>query len=1075
MYTVDEVRQLFLDYFQGKGHTLIPSSSLIPATDPTLLLTTAGMVQFVPYFLGRATPPARRMTSAQKCFRTTDIDAVGDYKHLTFFEMLGNFSVGDYFKREAIAYGWELLTQRLKLPKERLYVTIYLDDDEAFRFWHEEQGVPAERIYRYGKSANWWGPPGAQGPCGPCSEMHYDFGAELGCGPLAKPAAVTAWEAEATLRSFGSAQDRQSQGDPSTSSGRAVLDQPGCHPNCDRCERFMEVWNLVFMQFYQDTEKKLTPLPAPNIDTGMGLERIVTVLQGKRTVYDTDIFQPLLQRVAELCDKQYGQDKDIDYAIRIVAEHARGAAFLIADGVVPGNEKRGYVLRRIIRRAVRHGRKLGLAGTFLGKVAEPVIDHMGHVYPELRQTREFVLRVLQIEEERFGETLKNGLDLLEGYIRCLKDVPDQELTKLQNQIMQKHSEDVLKGTAATMLSTELSDTISSISAALTRGNAKATETKNFGYMEAYATLSGKLTNLQRAAGFVAKPRGNLQAIHISDLRSDWTAFYTASRHIPGELAFRLYDTYGFPPEVSEDIAKEHRLTVGMEGFEWEMGEQRKRARSATRMGGGHKAEAFAYDGLGVGGTAFVGYERMGQQTVVLALVADDESVQSAQAGQDVEVVLRETPFYAEMGGQVGDAGVLAGPFGRVEVTDTRSPASEVTVHRGRVAEGAIAVGETVYAKVDVGRRLDTARNHTTTHMLHAALRQVLGAHVRQAGSLVAHDRLRFDFSHVQALTPEELQAVERLVNEKVREDLPVGHHAATYTQAVQEGALAFFGETYGAKVRVVEVGDCSPPPSPSPVKGEGSAEAHTCFSKEVCGGTHLQRTGQIGLCLVLGEQSIGAGTRRIEAVTGRHAEALARERIAAVERLASSLATTPAELPNRVAALQAELSAERERAANLERDLLHNEVGQALDRYQATHPEPLALERSEGLVEGRAANGHVVTLRVEHTASADSLREAADWAKTKLGSAVVALGAVVKDQPVVVVAATPDQVKRGVHAGKLAKELGAAMGGGGGGRPESAQAGGKASPDRSEGTAKLDEALRLLPKLLEKMRPAPRP
>ncbi|MSP78488.1 MAG: alanine--tRNA ligase [Dehalococcoidia bacterium] len=1026
-FTVDEVRTMWVDYFQSKGHQPIPSSSLIPAGDPTLLLTTAGMVQFVPYFLGRAEPPARRMTSVQKCFRTTDIDEVGDYKHCTFFEMLGNFSVGDYFKREAIAFAWELLIQKLRLDPKRLYITVYLDDDEAYKFWHEEQKVPREQIVRYGKRANWWGPPGAQGPCGPCSEIHYDFGAEFGCGPMATPAQIEAWERSGN------------QGE-----------QPGCHPNCDRCARFMEIWNLVFMQFFQDLDKKLSSLPKPNIDTGMGLERIVTVLQGKRTVYDTDIFQPLLARVSELSGKLYRTETDEGFAMRVVAEHARGCTFLIADGVVPGNEGRGYVLRRMIRRAVRYGRKLGLTGPFLSKVSELAIERMGHAYGELRETRDFILRVLQLEEERFQATVVRGSDFVEGYIAGLLLLSDEKLTEIRSVLSPTLTVSTSK---ITVLPQETRRILFSLNEYIGKARNKVEREPQRAmafedaYMSACSHLIQILHGLEEVSGVLAN-RGapnELMSWEITanpdDVKREFSRLVKESRQIPGVRAFELYDTYGFPPEVTEEIAKEHGLTVDMLGFEREMESQRQRARGATRMGGGIKREASAYEGLSIGATRFLGYETLEATSVILAIIANGEAIAAAAQDQEIEVILRETPFYAEKGGQVGDQGRITSQSGVFDVKDTQSPALGIYVHKGIVLQGELRVGDTVNALVHPARRTDTARNHTATHMLHAALREVLGTHVRQAGSYVGPDRLRFDFSHVTALTPDEMRKVEALVNEKIREDLPVFKRESTYTQAVKEGALAFFGETYGATVRVIEVGSCS---QESRQEHEHHHQGHehegqACFSMEVCGGTHLERSGQIGLCLIVGESSVGAGMRRIEAITGRTAESLARERMRTLDQVAQSLATTPADLATRIAALQQELAAEREARATLERSLLRSEVDQALTK---------------------APGGNAVAIRLEHATSADTLREAADWVKNARGSAVVALGAVFNDQPTIFVAVTPDLVKAGVHAGRIAKELGAVMGAGGGGRPESAQAGGK---DK----AKLDEALRLLPKLLE--------
>jgi len=880
----DQVRRLFLDYFVERDHLLVPSASLIPAGDPTLLFTSAGMVPFKPYFLGQARPPHRRLTSCQKCFRTTDIDSVGDYKHLTFFEMLGNFSIGDYFKEGAITYAWEFVTRHLNLPPERLWITIYLEDDEAFRLWNEKVGVPAERIYRYGKTDNWWGPPGAEGPCGPCSEIHYDFGPEVGCGAMARPDEAHLYEER----------------------------EVGCHPNCDRCERFVELWNLVFMQFYQDPEGNLSPLPAPNIDTGMGLERATAIVQGVRTVYDTDLFRPLLERACDLCGRPYGRDPQDDYALRVVAEHSRSAVFLIADGVVPANEGRGYGLRRIIRRAIRFGRRLGLEGPFLGAMAEAVMEKMGPVYPELVQNREFVLRVLDLEERRFGQVFEQGLRLLE--------------------------EEVL-------------------------------------------------------------PRARREG------------------RIAGEDLFRLYDTYGFPPELTEEMAREHGLTVDREGFERAMERQRERARQASAFAGGGQARILLYEALGVGGTRFLGYQTLTANTVVVALLVGDRPANRAEAGQEVEVVLRETPFYPEGGGQVGDQGEIRGPSGRMRVEDTQAPLEGLIVHRGRVVEGFLSVGDPVTAGVDAERRLDTARNHTGTHLLHSALRQVLGPHVRQSGSLVAPDRLRFDFTHMQALTPQELRAVEALVNEKVREDLPVVKEERAYLEAIQAGALAFFGDKYGERVRTVRIG------------GDGVP-----FSFEVCGGTHLERTGQIGLFLITSESSIGAGVRRIEAVTGRWAEAYVRERLGLLDALARKLEAPVPDLPARLDALLEDLDRARKEVQRLEREAARRSAEALLAQVQEV----------EGV--------RVLSARVS-VSSVEAMREMGDHLRQRLGSGAVVLGAVLDGRPTLVAMLTPDLVERGLHAGVILKEASRAIEGGGGGRPEMAQAGGR----RPEG---LDSALR---------------
>ena len=870
----DVIRQTFLEFFQSKGHTLMPSASLVPAGDPTLLFTSAGMVPFKPYFMGEATPPARRLTSCQKSFRTSDVDEVGDHKHLTFFEMLGNFSIGDYFKKDAIAWAWEFVTEHMKLAPERLYITIYLDDEEAFGYWTEDIGVPSERIYRYGDKDNWWGPAGKEGPCGPCSEIHYDGGIERGCGT------------------------------------------PDCHPNHD-CERFVELWNLVFMQFYQDTEGNRTPLPAPSIDTGLGLERAAAILQGVHSPYETDLFLPIMRRVSELSGKEYGRDQDTDYALRVVAEHGRAAAFLIADGVVPGNEGRGYVLRRIIRRAIRYGRRIGLEEPFLTRVAEAAIQRFEAAYPELSANRDHVVRVVGVEEERFAETFERGLGIMEEI--------------------------------------------------LASGRAKS--------------------------------------------------------QIPGDAAFSLYDTYGFPVELTAEIAREHGLTVDMEGFQREMDAQRERARAAQSFTGAMEMLP-TYEALGVGNVDFVGYERLAQESVVAAILVDGAPADHAAKGQRVEVVLNQTPFYAEAGGQVGDAGVIAGPNGRVRVEDTQSPVAGLVVHMGTVEQGDISLGEPVDAQVDPLRRQDTARNHSGTHLLHAALRQVLGAHVHQAGSSVAPDRLRFDYSHVSPLSKEEVLEIQGLANQKVRDDLAVTTRSSTYAQAVQEGALAFFGDKYGDVVRIVEMSD-----------GER-------FSMELCGGTHVRATGQVGPLFVVGESGIGSGMRRIEAVTGRAAERLFVEQSAMLESLSKKLETPLGDLEARLDSFMRDFDALRKQLGALERDRLKAEAQELLPVVQDVDGTKVLAARTSA-------------------SSVEAMRDMGDLLKAHLSSGVIVLGAVHEGRPTIVAIVTPDLVARGLHAGNIAKEAAAVTEGGGGGRPEMAQAGGKRAD-------KLDDALRLVPEVVRR-------
>ena len=849
----------------------MPSSSLIPPPDdPTLLLTSAGMVQFKPYFMGERRPPKHRLTSVQKCFRVTDVDEVGDASHLTFFEMLGNFSVGDYFKEKAIEWAWEFVTERMSLPKERLWAAIYLDDDEAHDIWLET-GVPEERIRRFDEKENYWGPAGNEGPCGPCSEIHYDFGG--------------------TCR----------QGKPNE----------GCGPNCD-CGRFLELWNLVFMQFYQGTDGTRTPLPNPNIDTGMGLERAALILQDAPSIYETDLFQPLVARVCQLSGKEYGKDAETDVAIRVVAEHARSAAFLIADSVAPDNQGRGYVLRRLIRRAIRFARKLGLEtgrSAVLPLVAEAVIQKMGGVYPNLAEGRDFVLRVLQEEEERFSQVYETGMRILEEM-------------------------------------------------------------------------------------FASERNGSLA----------------------GEQAFLLYDTYGFPVEVTAEIAREHGMEVDMDGFQREMESQRQRGRIAgERFAGTYDAQRL-YQEMGVGQIEFLGYETTTAPSVITGLIVDGLPVSEVSQGQEVEVILRETPFYAEGGGQVGDTGIIEGPKGDIRVEDTQSPVAGVIVHRGRVVKGAVARGDEVVASVDGDRRLDAARNHTATHLLHAALRAVLGSHVRQAGSLVTPDRLRFDFTHVSPLTPEETRQVEALVNERIRANVPVRKRETTFRDAVSEGALAFFGERYTDEVRVVEIAN-----------GDR-------FSFEVCGGTHVRATGDIGYCRITGESSIGAGMRRLEALTGHAAETLAMEKDDLLNRISRQLDASPHDMEARVASLLDEVSRLRREVAAKER---------ASSRDQA----------QELLESAKEVDGVKIASGSMDVGSMQALRESGDWLRDKLGSGAVALGAVINERPTLLIMATNDLVERGLHAGNAVKEAAKVMGGGGGGRPEMAQAGGR-QPE------KLEEALR---------------
>ena len=879
--TSDEIRSVFLSFFEEKGHKIIPSSSLIPKGDPTLLLTTAGMVQFKPYFLGEESPTNPRLASCQKCFRTTDIETVGDPTHLTFFEMLGNFSVGDYFKQEAISWAWEFVTQRLSLPTEHLWITIFVDDDESFNIWRKI-GVAEQRILRFGEKDNFWGPAGDSGPCGPCSEIHYDFGEEFSCK------------------------------------------KASCGPNCD-CGRFSEIWNLVFTQYNQGKDGSRTLLPKPNIDTGMGLERTATVMQGKTSIYEIDLFAPLLECISKLTKVKYGSDDETDNTMRIVAEHSRGIAFLIADGVIPSNEGRGYVLRRLLRRAALFGRRLGLDEPFLAETAKITIKQMGHIYPELEQRQDFISKVIKLEEERFSQTLSTGLELLDGII-------EEVASKGRNKIS-------------------------------------------------------------------------------------------------GKQAFKLYDTYGFPIELTTEIAGDHDFSIDLNGFEREMEKQREQARKGYKV---KVSKGGVVEIVGVlkipTKASFVGYHNLRHKTSIFSLFVSNNIVEMILEREKASLILESTPFYGEMGGQVGDTGEIISPSGRFSVTNTIGVPPDiithqryVIIHQGYVTQGSLAVGDEVEAEVDRERRLDIARNHTATHLLQSALCQVLGEHVQQRGSLVAPERFTFDFSHLTAMTPEEIGEVQHIVNERIRQNLAVYDEDIPYKKAIEAGTIALFDEKYGDVVRVVKIG-------------------RPFISAELCGGTHVASTGEIGFFHIWAEHGIGAGLRRIEALTGREAEGYIEERLEDLTNMAGKLATEVEDISDKVDSLIAERDRERKRAQALESEL--------------------ARIRAEALLgQTEVVNG--VTLLVARVSSSrlEVLREMCDLFRDKLKSVVVVLGTVYEGKPAFVAMVTPDLVAEGYNAGEIVKQVAKVAGGGGGGRATLAQAGGR---DKS----KLDEALRMVKSLI---------
>lgn len=872
--TTKELRQAFLDYFWRQDHLVLPSFSLIPS-DQSTLFTSAGMQPLIPYFLGIAKPPQPRIATCQKCFRADDIDKVGfTWRHLSFFEMLGNFSFGDYFKREAIRFAWEFMTEVVRLPKERLWVSVYEEDDEAYEIWHKDIGLPEDRIVRLGKKDNWWGPVGDTGPCGPDTEIHYDRGEEFGCG------------------------------------------RPDCKPGCD-CDRWGELWNLVFQQYDQQKDGTLLPLPKPGIDTGMGLERLAAAVQGKVTVFETDIFMPLVQHICQLAGYEYGREQQKDVAVRIIADHTRAVCFMAAEGVVPSNEGRGYVMRRFIRRAMRLGRLFGLDEPFVHKLVPTVVQLMSDPYEELVKSQQVITEAILREEERFEQTLEIGMARLEEMIA---------------------------------------------------------ETKARG-----------------------------------------------EKVLRGRDAFTLYDTYGFPLELTVEICAEHGLTVDEEGFCEELELQRQRARE--RMKFVSPFEAGEFEGLPP--TKFVG--RMPEPDGVLACEATVLAIK--QRNDEVWVVLDKTPFYPEGGGQIGDTGLILWDGERGTVSEETAKAvarvldtqkfGDVIAHKVVMEKGFLTEGAVVWAQVDAERRQAIRRAHTATHLLHAALRKVLGEHVFQAGSVVEPDRLRFDFTHPKPLTDEELQAIEDEINRQILAAHQVEAMEMTLQEAKAMGAMALFGEKYGETVRVIKV--------------DG-------VSMELCGGTHLSNTAEIGLLKIVSETSVGANIRRIDAYTGERARKWYEERWQWLRQAADALETSPERVTEAIEEL-------RERIRELERKLQEAEEQRALQQI------------NELLQQVQEVKGVKVVAGMVSGVSPSVLRRLADELEVRLRSGVIVLGTVADGKVVLVGKVTKDVVAKGGHAGKLVGEVAKLTEGGGGGRPDFAQAGGR-------NPAKLQDALRKVPEIL---------
>ena len=866
-----EIRAKWLAFFESKGHKIEPSASLVPHNDPSLLWINAGMAPLKAYFDGRVIPENPRITNSQKCIRTNDIENVGKTRrHHTFFEMLGNFSIGDYFKEEAITWAWEFLTepQWIGFDPNRLSVTVYPEDEEAFTFWNTKIGIPSERIYKLDE--NFWDI--GEGPCGPCTEIFYDRGDKYG-----------------------------------------DLNDPECWPGGEN-ERFLEVWNVVFSQFNHNKDGSYTPLPIKNIDTGAGLERFASILQDVDSNFDTDLFRPIIDRTCEIAKVSYKTNEEHDIALKVIADHIRTVAFAVGDGVMPSNEGRGYIIRRLLRRAVRYGKTIGIDRPFLHELTSVVGEVMGVYYPEVVEKREFIERVIRTEEERFHETLSDGLAML----------------------------------------SEL------VAAAAKAGN----------------------------------------------------------KEINGDDAFRLYDTYGFPFDLTEDYASENGMTVDRAGFDAAMEAQRDRARAARQDTGSMKVQGGPLGDFTIK-SEFVGYNELVTESKIIAIVHDDLLVDAAAEGSKVVVILDRTPFYAESGGQIGDKGTITGKGFTLQVEDVTKAPHGQSVHHAVVTAGTVRTGEVAEAVVTRAVRDDVIKNHTATHLLHKALKEVLGDHVNQAGSLVDAERLRFDFSHFGSITAEELVAIERRVNEQIWLGTAVSIDTKSLNEAKAMGAMALFGEKYGDEVRVVQVGS---------------------YSLELCGGCHVSNTSQIGLFKLLSESGIGSGVRRIEAVTGKHAYNFLEGQLELLKQSASLLKSNTNDVPKRIEALYGQMK-------ELSRD---NESLQAkLSRIEAGSLEQNA----------KTVGGITVLCAKVSAPSMDALRGIVDELKLKLESSVIVLGAIADDKVNLAAAVSADLVKKGFHAGKIVKEAAVHCGGSGGGRPDMAQAGGK-------DTSKLDEALKLAEELV---------
>lgn len=871
---LNEIRKNFLDFFNSKDHYVRSSYSLVPDKDKSLLLINSGMAPLKPYFMGTETPPGKRMATCQKCVRTGDIENVGrTARHATFFEMLGNFSFGDYFKKEAIAWSWEFCIKHLKMPVEKLWVSIYQDDDESFEIWNKDIKVPAEKIVRLGKEDNFWEI--GTGPCGPCSEIYYDRGPSYGCG------------------------------------------EEDCKPGCD-CDRYVEFWNLVFTQFDKDEEGNYNPLPNPNIDTGMGIERVACIMQDVDSIFDVDTIKFILDEVLSITNRKYGVNCKDDISIRIITDHSRAITFMVGDGILPSNEGRGYVLRRLLRRAARHGKLLGIKGNFLSRLVDKVIEISGEAYPELKEREEYIKKIITLEEDRFQQTIDQGIEILGSYITEMK----------------KNNETVLTG----------------------------------------------------------------------------------------EKAFKLYDTYGFPLDLTKEILEDDGMKVDEESFNSEMDKQRERARMAREdmkeVGWETDALSTIADKIN---TNFVGYDKFEVNCNILAIIKDGELVSQAQAESEINLVIDETPFYPSGGGQIGDIGVISGESFKVIVSDCRKGVNDLIIHTGKIVEGTINTDMKAKAKIDIDNRMNAARNHTATHLLHKALKDILGGHVEQAGSLVTPERLRFDFTHFEALSAEEINKIESLVNKRIFEALEVNAFKTTLNKAKELGAAALFGEKYGEVVRMIAIGE---------------------YSKELCGGTHVRNSSEIGMFKILGESGVAAGVRRIEAITGKKVYEYIVGMDERLKTISNMVKSTPRDIELKLETMQEEIKNLKSENEHLKNKLAASSMDDILN----------------SVIDIQGIN--VIIYKITNL-DMNSLRSFGDKLKDRLGSGLIVLASEYEGKVNLIAMATDDVIQKGIHAGNIIKEVARKADGGGGGRSNMAQAGAK-SP------SKIDEALSIVKDIVSK-------